>query len=129
MKAASIANLGTCTITRAEMNRVIDGKERAWSLGDSHLEVQLDSLAAIALLQADGACDGSMLIWYLSFNVSCNEVGRYGSVMCTARRITSPIFWLITAIHWLSVATRFSYLTLLLLDHIGGRITRAVRAA
>ncbi|CAN0878181.1 hypothetical protein LINGRAHAP2_LOCUS12337 [Linum grandiflorum] len=53
----------------------------------------------------------SMLIWCLNYTISCNEVRRYIYVMCTVRRIRSPIFWVVTAIHWLSIATRFSYLT------------------
>ncbi|CAN0853248.1 Putative ribonuclease H protein At1g65750 [Linum grandiflorum] len=39
------------------MSGVIDDMERVWRLGVSHLEVQLDSLAAISLFQADESCD------------------------------------------------------------------------
>ncbi|CAN0911768.1 hypothetical protein LINGRAHAP2_LOCUS27040 [Linum grandiflorum] len=58
MKTAFAANLGTCIIiTCAEMSGVIDGMEWSWSLGVAHLEVQLDSLAAISLFRADGVCE------------------------------------------------------------------------
>ncbi|CAN0903504.1 hypothetical protein LINGRAHAP2_LOCUS22605 [Linum grandiflorum] len=36
---------------------VIHGMERAWRLGISNLEIQLDSMTAISLFQAEGPCD------------------------------------------------------------------------
>ncbi|CAN1148505.1 Putative ribonuclease H protein At1g65750, partial [Linum perenne] len=43
-------NLGCCTITRAEIRGAISGLELAWDYGFRHVELQLDSKAAIAIL-------------------------------------------------------------------------------
>ncbi|CAN1167222.1 Putative ribonuclease H protein At1g65750 [Linum perenne] len=43
-------NLGCCTITRAEIRGAISGLELAWDYGFQHVEHQLDSQAAIAIL-------------------------------------------------------------------------------
>ncbi|CAN1816372.1 Putative ribonuclease H protein At1g65750 [Linum perenne] len=43
-------NLGCCTITRAEIRGAISGLELAWAYGFRHVELQLDSQAAIAIL-------------------------------------------------------------------------------
>ncbi|CAN0910249.1 Putative ribonuclease H protein At1g65750 [Linum grandiflorum] len=61
------ANLGVCTITRAEMSGVINGTERAWRLGVANLEVQLDSLTAISLFQEQGPCDHQHAVLVLKF--------------------------------------------------------------
>ncbi|CAN1147088.1 Putative ribonuclease H protein At1g65750, partial [Linum perenne] len=51
------ANLGTCSITRAELTRIIIGMERAWNVGIRDLEIQTDSLTAVGLLKNDEATD------------------------------------------------------------------------
>ncbi|CAN1238868.1 Putative ribonuclease H protein At1g65750 [Linum grandiflorum] len=48
--AAFANNLGSCSITRAELNRVVEGMQLAWSMGVRHLEVQVDSQCAIYIL-------------------------------------------------------------------------------
>ncbi|CAN1144455.1 Putative ribonuclease H protein At1g65750 [Linum perenne] len=42
--------LGTCSITRAELRGALEGIRLAWSTGFKKVEVQIDSLAAIAIL-------------------------------------------------------------------------------
>ncbi|CAN1129678.1 Putative ribonuclease H protein At1g65750 [Linum perenne] len=48
--AAFTANLGCCSITRAEMRGAIIGLQTAWKQGHRKIELQMDSQAAIQLL-------------------------------------------------------------------------------
>ncbi|CAN1831416.1 Putative ribonuclease H protein At1g65750 [Linum perenne] len=48
------ANLGNCSITRAEMRGAIIGLKIAWDLGFRRVELQLDSATAIALFSEEG---------------------------------------------------------------------------
>ncbi|CAN1148547.1 Putative ribonuclease H protein At1g65750 [Linum perenne] len=48
---AFTANLGTCSITRAEMRGAVLGLKLAWELDKRKVVLQVDSLAAIHLLQ------------------------------------------------------------------------------
>ncbi|CAN1136722.1 Putative ribonuclease H protein At1g65750 [Linum perenne] len=47
---AAAINLCSCSITRAEMRRAVEGMEKAWDLGVRRLEVQMDSTTAINIL-------------------------------------------------------------------------------
>ncbi|CAN0907452.1 Putative ribonuclease H protein At1g65750, partial [Linum grandiflorum] len=133
MLAAFAANLGTCTITRAEMSGVIDGMEWAWSLGVSHLEVQLDSLAAISLFQADGSCDHQHANLVLKFRRLLHRSWsvRLRHVYREANHVAN---FLANYGHSLALGSHEVFLpnaTLsrwLLFDHIRGGITQAVRA-
>ncbi|CAN1121023.1 Putative ribonuclease H protein At1g65750, partial [Linum perenne] len=44
------ANLGKCSITRAEITAIVLGLERAWEAGIRHVEVQTDSICVINLI-------------------------------------------------------------------------------
>ncbi|CAN1163537.1 Putative ribonuclease H protein At1g65750 [Linum perenne] len=44
------ANLGDCSITRAELTGVINGLDRAWNIGIREVEVQTDSACVVKLL-------------------------------------------------------------------------------
>ncbi|CAN1134643.1 Putative ribonuclease H protein At1g65750 [Linum perenne] len=48
------ANVGNCSITRAELRAVVEGLKIAWSLGIRKVTIQSDSAAAVAMLQAGG---------------------------------------------------------------------------
>ncbi|CAN1808181.1 Meiotic recombination protein DMC1 homolog [Linum perenne] len=50
-------NLGTCSITRAEMSEAITGLELAWDKGFRKVVLQLDSLAVISLLTSEDDTD------------------------------------------------------------------------
>ncbi|CAN1809467.1 Putative ribonuclease H protein At1g65750 [Linum perenne] len=54
---AFTANLGKCSITRAELTGIIIGMERAWNAGVRDLEIQTDSLTAVGLLNNAKATD------------------------------------------------------------------------
>ncbi|CAN1229118.1 Putative ribonuclease H protein At1g65750 [Linum perenne] len=51
---AFCANIGNCSITRAELRAIIEGLKLAWSLGIKKVAIQSDSAAAVAMLQAGG---------------------------------------------------------------------------
>ncbi|CAN1730826.1 Putative ribonuclease H protein At1g65750 [Linum perenne] len=60
---AAAINLGTCSITRAEMRGAVEGMLIAWELNVRRLEIQLDSTAAISiLLQANTGHQHSSLV-------------------------------------------------------------------
>ncbi|CAN1756678.1 Putative ribonuclease H protein At1g65750 [Linum perenne] len=48
---AFCANVGDCSITRAELRAIVEGVKMAWNLGFRKVAVQTDSRAAIAILQ------------------------------------------------------------------------------
>ncbi|CAN1823701.1 Putative ribonuclease H protein At1g65750 [Linum perenne] len=50
---AYIANIGDCSITRAEIRAIVEGTKLAWSLGIRKLNIQSDSSTAISLLSTD----------------------------------------------------------------------------
>ncbi|CAN1175878.1 Putative ribonuclease H protein At1g65750 [Linum perenne] len=52
-KFAYTMNLGSCSITRAEMRGANEGLRRAWDAGFRRVELQLDSRVAITLLNSD----------------------------------------------------------------------------
>ncbi|CAN0926713.1 hypothetical protein LINGRAHAP2_LOCUS35504 [Linum grandiflorum] len=60
------------------MAGVIDGMERAWEFGISHLEIQLDSLTTISLFQVEGSCDHQHATLVLKFQrlLLCNRAVR-----------------------------------------------------
>ncbi|CAN1816421.1 Putative ribonuclease H protein At1g65750 [Linum perenne] len=47
---AFTANIGNCSITRAELRAIVQGLHLAWSLGIKKIAVQSDSRAALAIL-------------------------------------------------------------------------------
>ncbi|CAN1146438.1 Putative ribonuclease H protein At1g65750, partial [Linum perenne] len=49
--AAFAANLGSCSIMRAELRGIVDGMRLAWDKGVRKLNIQTDSRAAVAILQ------------------------------------------------------------------------------
>ncbi|CAN0926121.1 Putative ribonuclease H protein At1g65750, partial [Linum grandiflorum] len=52
-----VANLGQCTITRAEIRGVIFWLNLAWDLGFRHVHLQLDSTAAISVITGKDSSD------------------------------------------------------------------------
>ncbi|CAN1123627.1 Putative ribonuclease H protein At1g65750, partial [Linum perenne] len=48
---AFCANIGDCSITRAELRAIVEGLKLAWSLGLRRVVVQTDSRAAVSILQ------------------------------------------------------------------------------
>ncbi|CAN1153228.1 hypothetical protein LINPERPRIM_LOCUS14562 [Linum perenne] len=51
------ANLGDCSITRAELRSVVECLQLAWSRGFRHIIIQVDSLCAVQLLSNLADCD------------------------------------------------------------------------
>ncbi|CAN0927047.1 Putative ribonuclease H protein At1g65750 [Linum grandiflorum] len=49
---AYTANLESCSITRAELRGAIEGLRLAWQLGHQRVALQMDSKAALSILQA-----------------------------------------------------------------------------
>ncbi|CAN1170716.1 Putative ribonuclease H protein At1g65750 [Linum perenne] len=50
-------NLGICSITKAEIRGALEGIKRAWEAGYRKVEIQLDSQAAIAILNDNWEVD------------------------------------------------------------------------
>ncbi|CAN1146376.1 Putative ribonuclease H protein At1g65750 [Linum perenne] len=48
---AFCANVGNCSITRAELRAIVGGLKLAWSLGIRKVDVQTDSATVVAMLQ------------------------------------------------------------------------------
>ncbi|CAN1759332.1 Putative ribonuclease H protein At1g65750 [Linum perenne] len=51
--ASYAANLGSCSIMRAELRGILDGMRMAWDRGIRKLCIQTDSRAAVAILEND----------------------------------------------------------------------------
>ncbi|CAN1801373.1 Putative ribonuclease H protein At1g65750 [Linum perenne] len=50
---AFCANIGNCSITRAEIKAIVEGTKIAWSLGIRKLNIQSDSRVAVGILSSD----------------------------------------------------------------------------
>ncbi|CAN0926318.1 Putative ribonuclease H protein At1g65750 [Linum grandiflorum] len=70
---AFAANLGSCSITRAEMRAIVDGLQLVWSLGIRRVRVQSDSRAAIAILKRDSDLDHQHAALVLQFKELCSR--------------------------------------------------------
>ncbi|CAN0904913.1 Putative ribonuclease H protein At1g65750, partial [Linum grandiflorum] len=70
---AFAANLGSCSITRAEMRAIVEGLQLAWSLGIKQIRVHSDSRAAIAILAKDSELDHQHAALVLRFKELCNR--------------------------------------------------------
>ncbi|CAN1133384.1 Putative ribonuclease H protein At1g65750 [Linum perenne] len=51
--AAFTMNIGCCSITRAELRGAVMGLRTAWDLGFRKVELQVDSIAVLALVKND----------------------------------------------------------------------------
>ncbi|CAN1164676.1 Putative ribonuclease H protein At1g65750 [Linum perenne] len=89
---AYTANLGKCSITRAELTGIIVGMERAWNAGIRELEIQTDSLAAVRLLTNDKATEhqhASLIAQYnrlldRNWNISLKHIFREANHLADA---------------------------------------------
>ncbi|CAN0854298.1 Putative ribonuclease H protein At1g65750, partial [Linum grandiflorum] len=70
---AFAANLGSCSITRAEMRAIVGGMQLAWTLGIRRLQVQSDSMAAIATLAKDYELEHQHAVLVLKFKELCSR--------------------------------------------------------
>ncbi|CAN0838590.1 Putative ribonuclease H protein At1g65750 [Linum grandiflorum] len=70
---AFAANLGSCSITRAEMRAIVDGLQLAWTLGTRRIQVQSDSMAAIVILAKDSELDHQHAALVLQFKELCSR--------------------------------------------------------
>ncbi|CAN0876644.1 Putative ribonuclease H protein At1g65750, partial [Linum grandiflorum] len=70
---AFAANLGSCSITRAEMRAIVNGLQLAWTLGIRRIQVQSDSMAAIAILTKVSELDHQHTALVLRFKKLCNR--------------------------------------------------------
>ncbi|CAN0826718.1 Putative ribonuclease H protein At1g65750 [Linum grandiflorum] len=70
---AFTANLGSCSITRAEMRAIVDGLQLVWTLGIHRIHVPSDSVAAISILTKDSELDHQHAALVLQFKELCNR--------------------------------------------------------
>ncbi|CAN1751223.1 hypothetical protein LINPERHAP1_LOCUS4264 [Linum perenne] len=65
------ANLGKCSITRAEITGIVMGLERAWEAGIRQVEVQTDSMCAIRLLSEADDLNNQHVVWIVPLHKTC----------------------------------------------------------
>ncbi|CAN0876421.1 Putative ribonuclease H protein At1g65750 [Linum grandiflorum] len=70
---AFTTNLGSCSITRAELRAIVDGLQIAWSLGIRRIKVQSDSTAAIAILEKNSSLNHQHTILAMQFQELCSR--------------------------------------------------------
>ncbi|CAN0855914.1 Putative ribonuclease H protein At1g65750, partial [Linum grandiflorum] len=70
---AFVANLGSCSITRAEMRAIMDGLQLAWTLGFVEIRVQSDSMAAIAIFAKDSDLDHQHAALIMQYKELCSR--------------------------------------------------------
>ncbi|CAN0881643.1 Putative ribonuclease H protein At1g65750, partial [Linum grandiflorum] len=70
---AFASNLGSCSISRAEMRAIIDGLQLAWTLGIRRIQVQSDPMTAITILAKDSELDHQHAVLVLQFKELCNR--------------------------------------------------------
>ncbi|CAN0898742.1 Putative ribonuclease H protein At1g65750 [Linum grandiflorum] len=93
---AYTANLGSCSITRAELRGAIESLRLAWQLGHRRVALQMDSKAALSILQAREEPSHQHASLVLQFRsllqrdwiVTLSHVFREGNFLadCLARR-------------------------------------------
>ncbi|CAN0880076.1 Putative ribonuclease H protein At1g65750 [Linum grandiflorum] len=112
---------------------VVDEMERAWQLGVSHFEIQVDSVAALALFQAEGPCEHQHANLVLTFQRLCkwSRLIRLRHVYREANHVAD---FLAGFDHSLDLGSHEIFLPLadlsrwLLFDTIGGGIQQAVKS-
>ncbi|CAN1815055.1 Putative ribonuclease H protein At1g65750 [Linum perenne] len=67
------ANVGNCSITRAEMKAVVEGLKLAWSVGIRKLEVQSDSRVALTLLLDSAQTTHQHMAFVAEFQELCSR--------------------------------------------------------
>ncbi|CAN0904399.1 TNF receptor-associated factor homolog 1b, partial [Linum grandiflorum] len=70
---AFAANLGRCSITRAEMRAIVDGLKLAWTLGIRRIRVQSDSRTAIAIFANASDLDHQHAALVMQFKELCSR--------------------------------------------------------
>ncbi|CAN0876743.1 Putative ribonuclease H protein At1g65750 [Linum grandiflorum] len=70
---AFTSNLGSCSITRAEIQAIVDGLKLAWNLGIRRIQVQSDSMTAISILVKDSELRHQHAALVLQFQELCSR--------------------------------------------------------
>ncbi|CAN1177207.1 Putative ribonuclease H protein At1g65750 [Linum perenne] len=73
---AFCANIGNCSITRAELKAIVEGLKLAWSLGLRKVDVQTDSSAAISILQKGIVTQHQHV--YREANCAADHLAKFG---------------------------------------------------
>ncbi|CAN0892655.1 hypothetical protein LINGRAHAP2_LOCUS17679, partial [Linum grandiflorum] len=68
---AFVANLGSCSITRTEMRAIVDVMQLAWSLSIRWIQLQSNSMAAVAKFNKVSDLDHQHAAVVLQFNDLC----------------------------------------------------------
>ncbi|CAN0897848.1 Putative ribonuclease H protein At1g65750 [Linum grandiflorum] len=114
------------------MAGVFDGMERAWRLGISHLDIQLDSLTAISLLQAEGSCDHQhpTLVFKFRRLLLCNWTVRLRHVYKKTNNVVDYLaklgYSMALGSHEISLPNEV-LIRWLLPNLVGEKLTRAIR--
>ncbi|CAN0839785.1 Putative ribonuclease H protein At1g65750 [Linum grandiflorum] len=70
---AFTSNLGSCSITRAEMQAIGNGLQLAWNLGIRRIQVQSDSMTAISILAKDSELRHQHATLVIQFKELCSR--------------------------------------------------------
>ncbi|CAN1778824.1 Putative ribonuclease H protein At1g65750 [Linum perenne] len=86
------ANIGDCSITRAELRAIVQGLRLAWSTGIRKVVVQSDSRAALAICRMAIRLI-NMPLWRWSSGSFARGIGRFPLFMFSAKLILRRIIW------------------------------------
>ncbi|CAN0863350.1 Putative ribonuclease H protein At1g65750 [Linum grandiflorum] len=70
---AFTSNLRSCSITRAEMQAIVNGLQLAWNLGIRRIQVQSDSMTAISILAKDSELRHQHATLVIQFKELCSR--------------------------------------------------------
>ncbi|CAN0900153.1 Putative ribonuclease H protein At1g65750 [Linum grandiflorum] len=70
---AFAANLGSCSITRAEMRAIFDGLQLSWTLGIRRIQIQSDLMVVVTILAKDSELGNQHAALVLQFKELCSR--------------------------------------------------------
>ncbi|CAN0854266.1 hypothetical protein LINGRAHAP2_LOCUS5876 [Linum grandiflorum] len=70
---AFASNLGSCSITRAEMRAIVDGLQLPWTLGIRRIQVHSNSMVVITILAKDSELEHQHAALVLQFKEICSR--------------------------------------------------------
>ncbi|CAN1191400.1 Putative ribonuclease H protein At1g65750, partial [Linum perenne] len=94
---AFCANIGDCSITRAELKAIVEGLRIAWSLGIRKVAIQTDSSTAVSILQK-GVGEQHQHV-YREANCAADYLANFGHSFCVGMYLFQTLD--ASLAHWL----------------------------